>query len=205
MNDVMSAETKSRALDRLNEEVRDCPRCRLAVTRTHALCGEGNLDARLLLVALSPGTKEDVSNAMFVGPSGAVLDRLLKAAGISREQIYITNLIKCLLPKNRRPKMDEIETCSPFVEREIRIIRPRVVVPLGYYATRTILTHYHADPPAARKDFRPLYASLIVSEGQAIFPLPHPSFLLYSPAFEPETTLQYKQLATLLHDPPVIP
>jgi len=197
IDNVMPAETKRRALDRLNEEVRGCTRCRLATTRAHALCGEGDLDARLLLVALSPGTKEDLSNQMFIGPSGDVLDRLLKAAGISRKTLYITNLIKCLLPKNRRPKMDEIEACSPFVEREIRIVRPRVVVPLGYYATRTILTHYHADPPAARKDFQPLYASLIVSEGQAIFPLPHPSFLLYSPAFEPETTEQYKKLATL--------
>jgi DNA polymerase len=200
MVDVSPAETKREAIDRLNEEVRTCTRCRLATTRTHALCGEGTLDAHLLLVALSPGTKEDLSNRMFVGPSGPVLDRLLGAAGISRETIYMTNLIKCLLPKNRRPKMDEIEACYPFVEREIAIIRPRVVVPLGYYSTRAVLTHYHADPPPAREDFRPLYASLIVSEGQAIFPLPHPSFLLYSPASEADTADQYKKLATLCNE-----
>jgi uracil-DNA glycosylase family 4 len=205
MNDVIPAETKRRTLDRLNEEVRGCTRCRLAATRNHALCGEGNLDARLLLVALAPGAKEDLSNHMFIGPSGDVLDRLLGAAGISRKTLYMTNLIKCLLPKNRRPKMAEIEACSPFVEREIAIVRPRVVVPLGYYATRTILKAYHANPPPARREFRPLYASLIASEGQAIFPLPHPSFLLYSPALEPETAEMYKGLAALLRDFPVIP
>ncbi len=194
----MSTDTKSEAIDRLNEEIRTCARCRLAATRTRSLCGEGTLNARLLLVALSPGTKEDLAGRMFIGPSGPVLDRLLGAADITRDRIYMTNLIKCLLPKNRRPKMAEIEACRPFVEREIAIVRPRVVVPLGYYATRTILTIYNADPPAAREDFRPLYASLIVSEGQAIFPLPHPSFLLYSPSHEPETAEQYKKLAALL-------
>ncbi|MBN2398153.1 MAG: uracil-DNA glycosylase [Deltaproteobacteria bacterium] len=205
MDDVSPAGTKREAIDRLNEEVRSCTRCRLAATRTHALCGEGSLDARLLLVALAPGAREDLSDAMFVGPSGPVLDRLLGAAGISRETIYMTNLIKCLLPKNRRPKMAEIEACRPFVEREIAIVRPRVVVPLGYYATRTVLTAYRADPPPARRDFRPLYASLIVSDDQAIFPLPHPSFLLYSPALEPGTAEMYSGLAPLIRDAPVVP
>ncbi len=194
----MALEMKRQAMDRLNDEVRACARCCLAATRNHALCGEGTLDAALLVVALSPGAREDVDDTMFVGPSGPVLDRLLGAAGITRDQVYMTNLIKCLLPKNRRPKMIEIETCYPFVKREIEIIRPSVIVPLGYYATRTILTAYHANPPAARVDFRPLYASLIVSDGQTIFPLPHPSFLLYSPHFEPETAEQYKKLNNLL-------
>jgi len=194
----MSTDTKGKTIDRLNEEIRTCARCRLAATRTHPLCGEGTLDARLLLVALSPGTKEDMSGRMFIGPSGPVLDRLLGAADLTRDLIYMTNLIKCLLPKNRRPKMAEIEACRPFVEREIAIVRPRVVVPLGYYATRTILTIYNADPPPAREDFRPLYATRIVSNGQVIFPLPHPSFLLYSPSHEPETAEMYKKLATVL-------
>jgi len=189
---------KRQAMDQLNGEVQSCARCRLAATRTHVLCGEGNLDTRMLLVALSPGAREDASNKMFIGPSGPILDRLLGAAGITRDQIYMTNLIKCLLPKNRRPKLVEIETCYSFVKREIEIVRPSVVVPLGYYATRTILTAYHANPPAARDGFRPLYATLIVSDGQAIFPLPHPSFLLYSPNLELDTTKMYCKLQTLL-------
>jgi len=194
----MATEMKRQAMDQLNGEVRSCARCRLAATRTHALCGEGTLDAELLLVALSPGARENVADRMFVGPSGPVLDRLLGAARITRDRIYMTNLIKCLLPKNRRPKLVEIETCYPFVKREIEIVRPSVVVPLGYYATRTILAAYHTNPPAARDDFRPLYANLIVSDGQAIFPLPHPSFLLYSPHFEPDTAEQYKKWNELL-------
>ena len=198
MSDVTATEMKRQAMDQLNGEVRSCARCRLAATRTHVLCGEGNLDTRMLLVALSPGAREDASNKMFIGPSGPILDRLLGAAGITRNQIYMTNVIKCLLPKNRRPKLVEIETCYSFVKREIEIVRPSVVVPLGYYATRTILTAYHANPPAARDDFRPLYATLIVSDGQAIFPLPHPSFLLYSPNLELDTTKMYGKLQTLL-------
>ncbi len=90
----MATEMKRQAMDQLNGEVQSCARCRLAATRTNALRGEGTLDAELLLVAFSPGARENVADRMFVGPSG-VLDRLLGAAGITRDRIYMTNLIKC--------------------------------------------------------------------------------------------------------------
>ena len=198
--DVILAETKKKAIDQLNQQVTACTNCRLSRTRTNALCGEGNLNTRLLLVALSPGKKEDVHNKMFIGPSGRVLDMLLEGATISRDLIYMTNLIKCILPKNRKPKMDEIHSCSHFLKHEIAIIRPQIIVPLGYYAIRSILTIYHADQPPARKDISELHGRLIVSEGQMIFPLPHPSSLLYCPAFEPEAMKNYKKLFILLHE-----
>ncbi|MBN2283249.1 MAG: uracil-DNA glycosylase [Deltaproteobacteria bacterium] len=187
-------------MEKLNEDVRACEGCRLFLTRTHPLYGEGNLNARLLLVALSPGSAEDLLGRMFIGPSGRVLDQLLNVAGVHRDSIYMTNLIKCMLPKNRRPKMEEIESCRHFLEEEIAIIHPGVIVPLGYYATRTILTKYHADPPSARKDYPGLYGTLIFSDGQKIFPVPHPATLLYNPAFEPGTAELYKQLSVLSRD-----
>ena len=112
----------------------------------------------------------------------------------------MTNLIKCRLPKNRRPKMDEIEACSNFLNHEIAIIHPDIIVPLGYYATRTILTRYHADYPAARADFASLYGTLFFSDDQKICPLPHPSSLLYNPSFEPKTVEKYKKLKILFHE-----
>jgi len=196
----MKTENKQKAIEQLNKQLKACRRCRLSLTRENVLCGEGNLETRLLLVALSPGKDEDAQNKMFIGPSGQVLDKLFKAAKIRRDSVYITNLIKCMLPKNRRPKMDEIESCSQFLFDEIAIIRPQVIVPLGYYATRTILTKYHADPPPARIDFSPLYGKLFFADNQAIFPLPHPASLLYHPAFEAETIKNYKKLSILLHE-----
>ena len=181
-------EEKQESLEILNYQIRACKRCSLSVTRKHALVGEGNIDARIMFVALSPGVKEDSKNQMFIGPSGQVLDKLLHAAGIDRNLIFMTNLIKCMLPKNRKPTIDEIEACSQFLDEEISIIHPEVIVPLGYYATRMISAKYHADPLAARGDF------------VKILSFPHPASLLYNPSFEPETIEKYKKLQTILND-----
>ena len=197
---LIENEEKQESLEILNYQIMACKRCSLSVTRKHALVGEGNIDARIMFVALSPGVKEDLKNQMFIGPSGQVLDKLLNAAGIDRNLVFMTNLIKCMLPKNRKPKVDEIESCSKFLDEEVSIIHPEVIVPLGYYATRTILTKYHADPLAARKDFVKIYGRLIFSDDQKILSLPHPASLLYNPSFEPETIEKYKKLQILLHD-----
>jgi len=187
-------------LDELNDRIRNCKRCGLSVTRKHALAGEGNVDAHLMFIALSPGEKEDSENKMFIGPSGHILNQLFKEAGIDRNLVYMTNLIKCMLPKNRKPKMDEITSCSKFLDEEIPIIHPEVIVPLGYYATRTIFTKYRADIPPAREDFSKIYGRLFFSDDQKILPLPHPASLIYNPSFEWETIEKYKKLQTLLHD-----
>ncbi len=191
---------KKAALLDFSRRIRDCERCRLSETRENVLAGEGDPDARIMLVALSPGERENAENKMFIGPSGQILERLFQAVGISREQVYMTNLVKCILPKNRKPKMNEIESCSKFLDEEISIIQPEIIVPLGYYSTRTIMTKYHADPPAARKDFSKEYGELIFSDDQKILPLPHPATLFYNPSFEGETTEKYKKLKILLHE-----
>ena len=189
---------KQKAIEVLNYQIRACERCSLCVTRKHTLTGEGNIEASIMFVALSPGVKEDSQNRMFVGPSGQVFNKLLHAAAIDRDLVFMTNLIKCMLPKNRKPKINEIELCSQFLNEEISIIHPEVIVPLGYYATRTILTKYHANSPAARNDFVKVYGKLLFSDDQKIFPIPHPASLLYNPSFEPDTIEQYKELKTFI-------
>lgn len=125
-----------------------------------------------MLIALSPGKNEDVENKMFIGPSGRVLDKLVRAAGIERESCYMTNLIKCMLPNNRRPKTAEIVSCSNHLNEEIEIIRPEIIVPLGFYATRAMLVKYRANSPATRTDVSPLYGILIFSDWQKKYLLP---------------------------------
>jgi uracil-DNA glycosylase family 4 len=190
---------RQEALEDLQCRITNCGLCELSRTRKHALIGEGNPHARIMLIALSPGEKEDSENKMFIGPSGPILDKLLQAAGMERSEIYMTNLIKCRLPKNRKPKMAEIASCSKLLSEEIPIVQPEVIVPLGYYAVRAILQKYHADTPAAREDFSKIYGRLFFSDNQKILPLPHPSSLLYRPSFEAKTTEKYKILRTLLH------
>ena len=196
----MTRVNKQKTMNTLNNRMKVCTACRLASTRNHVLVGEGDLNARLMFIPLSPGSTENAENKMFIGPSGKVLDRLFQTVGIHRESVFMSNLIKCMLPKNRRPKMDEIEACSQFLDKEIETINPEVIVPLGFYATRYILNKYQADPPAARVDFAKLYGELIFSNNQKIFPLPHPASLIYNPNFEPETIAKYKKLPILSHD-----
>jgi len=200
---VTSVENKERAMARLNDRIAACTNCPLAKARTNALCGEGAMDTRIMLVALSPGRREDGCNRMFIGPSGVVLERLLRSAAVGRDEIYMTNLVKCILPRNRRPAMDEIRSCIPFLTEEIAIIGPQIIVPLGYYAIRAVLTIYGAVPPTARRDYARLHGRLILSRGQVIFPVPHPSSLLYRPACEPRTAAYYRQLAVLMRTCPL--
>ena len=189
---------KQEALDVLNYQIRACKRCSLSVTRKHALTGEGNIDARIMFIALSPGVKEDSQNRMFIGPSGQVFNKLLYASGIDRKLVFMTNLVKCMLPKNRKPTMDEIESCNQFLNDEISIIHPEVIVPLGSYATRAILTKYHSDPQSSGMGFANINGKLLSINNEKIFPLPHPAVLLYNPSFEPDTIEKYKRLKIFL-------
>ena len=192
---------KQESLEVLNYQIRACKRCSLAVTRKHALTGEGNIDARIMFVALSPGAKEDSQNRMFIGPSGQVFNKLLHAAGIDRNLVFMTNLVKCMLPNNRKPKMSEIELCSQFLDDEISIIQPEVIVPLGYYAARSVLQKYHADLlEQAMSINKIVFGKLIFSEGHKVYPISHPASLLYNPSYESDTIEKYKKLQILLHD-----
>jgi len=121
-------------IQNLNDEIKKCKKCRLTMTRTNVLCGEGDLCAELMLIAQAPGEQEDKEDKMFIGPSGEVLDELLKIICIDRKENYMTNLIKCMLPKNRKPKSDEVASCSQYLDREIDLIHPGMLAPLGYYA-----------------------------------------------------------------------
>lgn len=189
---------KEESIDVLNYQIRACKKCGLSATRKHALTGEGNISASILFVALSPGAKEDSGNRMFIGPSGQVFNKLLQSAGIERQSVYMTNLVKCLLPQNRKPTRNEIELCSSFLDDEILIIEPQIIVPLGYYATHSILSKYHADPSSEEMSFKNINGKLLVLDEMKIFPLTHPSALLYNPSFEPGTLAKYIKLKSLL-------
>ncbi|WP_459891386.1 uracil-DNA glycosylase [Desulfothermus okinawensis] len=183
-------------MEKLNKSIKKCKRCRLFKTRTNVLCGEGNILARIMLIAQAPGKNEDKEGRMFIGPSGKVLDELLNSAKITRSDIYMTNLIKCMLPKNRRPKQDEIESCSYYLTKEIDLINPEILVPLGYYATRYIFKRY-AMPLPGKKEFFELCGKLFWTGDKKIFPLPHPATVLYDPSRREDLLKKYRKLKIL--------
>lgn len=164
----------------LNNRIKECSRCRLSSGRTHAVCGEGNVNARLFFIAQAPGEMEDKAGKMFIGPTGKVFDELFLEISLSRSEVYMTNLIKCRLPKNRKPKSDEIELCSKYLEREIEIIKPEFLIPLGYYATKYILSRF-CNENISSSDF---VGKLIDCSKQKIYPLRHPSAVLYNPSLK---------------------
>jgi len=185
---------KKQQLDQLNKQIQTCQRCKLADTRNHALSGEGNPNARLFLIAQAPGEVEDNKGNMFLGPSGKVLDKLLSAADISRDEIYMTNLIKCHLPKNRKPQHDEIEACHQYLDQEINSIRPAFLIPMGHYATRYLLQKYDQKIPS-KHEFYKLYGSLFYIQKQKIYPVQHPAAPLHDDSLQSVLEKNYNRLS----------
>jgi DNA polymerase len=126
--------TARAALDEVAAEVKVCPKCELARTRTHAVPGEGNPRARVMLIGEGPGWHEDQQGRPFVGNAGKFLNELLAKAGLTRDEVFITNVVKCRPPGNRDPLPDEIAACAPYLERQLAAIDPEVVITLGRFS-----------------------------------------------------------------------
>ncbi len=181
------------AFRNLNGEIKRCHQCRLAETRINALCGEGNLHADLMLIAQAPGEHENREGRMFIGPSGKVLDELLATVDIQRGDIYMTNLVKCVLPRNRKPKSNEIASCGPYLDKEIELIGPNILAPLGYYATRFILEKYGVQIPA-KSEFRKVYGQVLEMADKKIIPLQHPAAILHDSSIKNVMVTNYRKM-----------
>lgn len=127
------------SLGEIRSVLGECALCRLAQTRTNIVFGSGNEHARVMIVGEAPGRNEDLSGAPFVGRSGKLLDEMLATAGMTRDDVYIANVVKCRPPNNRDPRTDEIEMCAPFLREQVRSVYPDVIVTLGNPATKFIL------------------------------------------------------------------
>ncbi|RME84395.1 MAG: uracil-DNA glycosylase [Zetaproteobacteria bacterium] len=127
------------AMQRLAEEARTCRRCALAETRTQVVFGVGDPRAKLVIIGEAPGRDEDLQGEPFVGRAGKLLDKILAAVGLSRAQVYIMNILKCRPPNNRDPRPEEIEACAHWRERQLEILRPKVIMLLGRVAAQTML------------------------------------------------------------------
>lgn len=134
---------------------------------------------------------------MFIGPSGRVLDDLLDEAGVGRDEIYMTNLVKCMLPKYRRPRENEIAACSVYLEEEIELICPATLVPLGYFATRFILDKYDISRPQSKAEFPEVFGKLYLAGDKRVYPLPHPAAMLYDRSRRVDMETSYSKLGVL--------
>jgi DNA polymerase len=180
---VTSAERRA-ALEAIAAEVRDCTRCRLHETRTKAVPGEGDADTEVIFVGEGPGMNEDRQGRPFVGRAGDLLVRLLAHIGWTRDDVYITNVVKCRPPGNRDPEPDEIAACAPFLRRQLEVLDPAVVVTLGRFSMATFMpgvritqahgTTRHVDPATGARD-------------ATVFAMYHPAYALRNPTVEQES------------------
>jgi len=169
---IMPTEKKTSALSLLNEsEVRGCTKCRLHSTRTQTVFGEGDVDAKIFFIGEGPGETEDKTGRPFVGRAGQLLDKMIAAMGLSRSQVFIANIVKCRPPENRVPAPDEVETCTPYLVRQLEIIRPKVIVTLGLPAVKYMLE----DPRLTMGRTRGVWQSW---RGIKLMPTYHPSYVL---------------------------
>lgn len=165
------------AMDPIHSAIVACRRCGLGFTRRNAVCGVGNLNADLMFIGEAPGAVEDEKGLPFVGPAGRVLTEELQRNGVSRDEVYITNIIKCRPPNNRDPQPDEIASCEPFLLQQIDLIKPRMLCALGRHAAATLLKR-----PIGIMRLRGTWETY---HNVPLFICLHPSATLHSPANRP--------------------
>lgn len=183
--------SKIATLQELDKSIAGCQRCRLSETRTNIVFGVGNPDAELMFVGEAPGFNEDRKGEPFVGAAGKLLDELLLTImGLTRQDVYIGNVLKCRPPENRDPTPEEIACCRPFIARQIDLINPRVICTLGNFATRLLLD---------RNVFiSKVHGDAIALDGRWIFPTYHPAAALYAAKTKEVLIEDFKKLADLL-------
>lgn len=193
----MTIQARREQLVELYNEAAVCTRCPLAETRTKVVFGAGNADADLMFVGEAPGAEEDRQGLPFVGRAGSILTELLEEIGFRREEVWIGNVLKCRPPGNRDPQPLEVESCRPYLERQIELIQPKVVGTLGNFATR-LLTGSRA--PISRIRGTPQVHSLA---GRTVFVLPlfHPAAALRTPSLLETLREDFRRFPDLLAEP----
>ena len=180
---------KAKTLEAIHEEVRHCERCPLHQGRTHAVPGDGPADAEIVFIGEAPGFHEDQQGVPFVGAAGKLLNKLLEQAGIDRQRVYITNVIKCRPPGNRDPHPDEVAACKDYLTRQIEVIHPQVIVTLGRHSMARAfpgekISLVHGQPRQIN--------------GLIYFPMYHPAAALHQPSLRGTLEEDFRKLRELL-------
>ncbi len=171
--DELSKSEKTKALSKLEKQVKKCTKCGLCEDRTNVVFGVGDPDADLMFVGEAPGYYEDMQGEPFVGRAGQLLTKIIESIGLKREEVYIANILKCRPPENRNPNAKEIVLCSPHLIKQIEIIRPKVICALGTFAAQTLLDTKEAIGKLRGKFFE--------YQGTKFLPTYHPAYLLRNP------------------------
>lgn len=178
------------SLDKISCEVVACRKCRLCETRKNAVAGEGSATAKVMFVGEAPGEQEDVQGRPFVGSAGKLLTELLGSINLRREEVYITNIAKCRPPNNRPPRKDEAGACRPYLARQISLLQPKVICPMGNSAIRALID---SDGSVTEMHGIPFEVGAVT-----YFPMYHPAAALYTFSLRNVMQEDFRKLRALL-------
>jgi len=193
--------SKQELMDELVDEVGQCQRCRLWERAKKAVPGEGSIDASLMFIGEAPGYWEDVKGRPFVGAAGKLLDELLSSIDLNRGDVYIGNIIKHRPPNNRDPRRDEVEACSAYLDRQIEIVEPLIILTLGRHSARYVLSKVNVRMKGITEVRGRIYVGKLFGFQVRVMPTFHPAAALYNPEYrsslEEDFQRMKKELETL--------
>ncbi|MEB3862142.1 MAG: uracil-DNA glycosylase [Desulfurococcales archaeon] len=182
----------------LVEEIATCTRCRLHESRKNPVPGEGPVPSRIMIVGEAPGRREDEAGRPFVGQAGKLLDKLLSLAGLTRREVYITNVVKCRPPGNRDPRQDEIAACSPYLQRQVQLVEPEIIMAVGRIAGATLYRMAGLRWRGIRAERGRLVHGAIAGRRVGIYPTFHPAAALYNREVLPMLEEDFRRLGEIL-------
>ena len=162
----------------IEDQINLCKKCELSKTRTNTVPGKGNFNAKVMFIGEAPGHWEDIKGEPFVGRGGQLLTKTLEEIGIKREDVFITNIAKCRPPENRRPTRQEIETCTPFLDKQLEVMSPKVLVTLGATASKYIVEKFGFTWTAMMKENGKAYKINTLQGSMTLLPVLHPAAVL---------------------------
>jgi len=172
--------SKHHQIEAIAEEIRKCQKCSLSKTRTNVVPGEGDAESSVVLIGEAPGYWEDRKGRPFVGAAGKVLDEVLEKIGLKRAEIFITNVLKCRPPGNRDPRSEEIRACTPFLDSQLGIIKPRFIVTLGRHSTAYLFSKMNLNFYSMRRVHGQIYEAKFADWESLVMPTFHPAAALYN-------------------------
>ncbi len=176
----MSSIERKERMEQINKEIRECQKCELWKQRKNPVPGEGSLNPRVVFIGEAPGYWEDVKGRPFVGAAGKLLDEMIRRIGLSRETVYITNILKCRPPKNRDPRPEEIKACTPFLEKQLEILKPEIIVTLGRHSAIYFLSKLGYSVRGITAVRGKIYYAKLWDRNVRILPTFHPAAALYN-------------------------
>jgi DNA polymerase len=194
--------TAAERLERFHSEIKDCMKCPLGATRTRFVFGVGKAGAAILLIGEAPGFHEDQQGIPFVGAAGGLLNKVLASAGIAREDVYIANVLKCRPPNNRTPLRGEVESCKPYLMKQIELVGPRVIGTMGNPASELFVPNFRGITKSRGKvHVLERRAEDGATRSWKILPIYHPAAALYRNELVNDLVEDFKKLKTLVDEP----